>query len=179
MNDYKIKFIIVLFAIVYISISLLIGNPLSIHPYSKAYGQLSLPSSTTTTIKITKHMINSYTISSDSSSIDTFGTNYTILGNKDSIKKEQKLVTSTIKDDFNKSPIIGYVKASAKTTTSPAVATLPNPFADKTTINQKIETEINNALSSTVNTNFAKISIQCDFGMNLPDWKCKSHGLLG
>jgi hypothetical protein len=57
---------------------------------------------------------------------------------------------------------------------------LPNPFADKATINKKIETEIGSALSlSTGNPNISKTSIQCDLGMMLSDWKCKSQRLVG
>ncbi|MDQ6722943.1 MAG: hypothetical protein M3Z01_01580 [Thermoproteota archaeon] len=56
---------------------------------------------------------------------------------------------------------------------------MPNPFADKATINQKIETDINSALSSVKNSNFAKTSILCDFGKNLSQWKCTSRMLVG
>ncbi len=176
MNNYKVNSIIITVAIAYIIFSLSFGNLSSAH-YSKVYGQ---PSSSSSTVKITKNLNNSYIISSGSSSIGTFDTTYTILGNKDAIKKEQKLVISTVQDDFDKSPIIGYVKISKTSSIQQKQSpTLPNPFADIMTINQKIKTEISSALTSAATTNFAKISIQCDFGMNLPNWKCTSHGILG
>ncbi len=63
-------------------------------------------------------------------------------------KKEQKLIVSTITDDFNNSPVIGYVKMpTAPSQQQQQQTTLPNPFADNATINHKIETEINSALS--------------------------------
>ncbi len=183
MNNYKVNSIIITVVITYIIFSLAFGNLSSAH-YSKVYGQpsSSLSSTTTTTVKITKNLNNSYIISSGSSSIGIFDTTYTISGNKDVIKKEQKLVISTVQDDFDKSPIIGYIKISKTSSTQQKQQqqpTLPNPFADITTINQKIKTEINTAMTSAANTNFAKISIQCDFGMNLPNWKCTSQGILG
>jgi hypothetical protein len=96
----------------------------------------------------------------------------------DSIKKEQKLIVSTITSDFNNSPVIGHIKASVGSTQQKQ-PTLPNPLAYKATINKKIETEIGNALSFTLgNSNISKTSIQCDFGSSLSDWKCKSQGLV-
>ncbi|HEY0579878.1 MAG TPA: hypothetical protein VGC75_04150, partial [Candidatus Nitrosocosmicus sp.] len=162
-------------ALISISISLSFGN-LSIITYSKVFGQSSLSS---TPVQIIKDLTNSYTISSGSSQIGTFHTTYTIIGNMDTIKKEQKLVMSTITGDFNNSPVIGYIKTSMNHTQQQQ-PTMPNPFADKTTINKKIEAEIGIALSSsTGNSNISKTSIQCDFGMSLSDWRCKSQGLLG
>ncbi len=95
------------------------------------------------------------------------------------------MIISTITSDFNSSPIIGYIKTSI----APAQQqqqmqqqqqqqpTLPNPFADKASIKQKIATEIISALSTAKNSNTAKTSIQCDFGMSVLQWNCKSHGV--
>jgi hypothetical protein len=86
---------------------------------------------------------------------------------------------STITADFNNSPIIGYIKISSGPTQQQQ-PTMPNPFADKPTINKKIEAEIGSALSSTSgNLNISKTSIQCESGMSISDWKCKSQGLVG
>ena len=52
--------------------------------------------------------------------------------------------------------------------------TLPNPFADNASINLKIETVINSALSHAGDPTTAKTTIQCNFGMNIVEWNCKS-----
>jgi hypothetical protein len=182
MNISKVNSFAIIIALISVSISLSFGN-LAIITYSEVFGQSSSLSSSSflssTPVQITKDLTNSYTISSGSSQIGTFHTTYTIIGNIDSIKKEQKLVVSTITADFNNSPIIGYIKTSTGPTQQQQL-TMPNPFADKATINKKIEAEIGSALSSsTGNLKISKASIQCDFGMSLSDWKCKSQGLLG
>lgn len=90
----------------------------------------------------------------------------------DTIKKEQKLMVSTVTDDFNNSPVIGYVKMPGAY--SQQQTALPNPFADNATINHKIETEINGALSPAGYPTTDKTSIKCNFGMNISEWDCKS-----
>ncbi len=99
------------------------------------------------------------------------------MGNIVAIKKNQQLIISTIKQDFNSSPIIGYVKSSTVFNNQKFI-TLPNPFVSKTTINQNIETLINNAIISAKNTNTAKILIECNFGDKISQWNCKSNVLL-
>jgi hypothetical protein len=174
MNNYRVNNIVITIVIILISLSLSMTN-LTITQLSKVFGQ------STSMVKITKDLTNSYLISSGSSKIGTFDTTYTISGNTDIIKKEQKIILSTIKEDFNNSPIAGYIKTSLAPAQQQQLKqpTLSNPFTNKATINQKIETEIGSALSSVGNTNTAKISIQCNFGMELSEWKCKGHGLVG
>jgi len=141
MNNHIASPFVIIIASISISISLLFGY-LTITPYIEAFGQF--PSN----VHITKELANSYTISSGSSEIGTFDANYTIAGDMNTIKKEQKLIVSTITNDFNNSPVIGYVKMpAASSQQQQQQTTLPNPFADNATINHKIETEINSALS--------------------------------
>ena len=171
MNNHIASPFVIIIASISISISLLFGY-LTVTPYIEAFGQS--PSK----VHITKELANSYTISSGSSEIGTFDANYTIAGDMDAIKKEQKLIVSTITDDFNNSPVIGYVKMpgaySQQQQQQQQQKTLPNPFADNATINHKIESEINGALSPAVDyPTAAKTSIQCNFGMNISEWNCK------
>ncbi len=170
MNNYKFISIVIINTLISISLYLSLENMVNTL-YSEVFGQ------STPTVQITKDLTNSYIISSSSSQIGTFHSTYTISGNVDTIKKDQKLIISTITGDFNNSSIVGYVKISAvpKQQQQP---TSPNPFADKTTISKKIETEISSVLSSSTSSNFVKTSIHCDFGMSLSDWKCKSLGLV-
>ena len=168
MNKRKASPFAITIASISISISLLFGH-LMITSHVEAFGQ------SPSTVHITKELANSYTISSGSSEIGTFDANYTIAGDMDTIKKEQKLIVSTITDDFNNSPVIGYVKMPvAPSQQQQQQTTLPNPFADNATINHTIEAEINSALSPGRDSTTAKTSIQCNFGMNILEWNCKS-----
>ena len=136
-------------------------------------------------VHISKITTNSYTISSGSSSIGTFGTTYTIFGNVSSIKNASGLIISTITKDYDSSPTIGYVAVAPKTNaegdvnSSYQLPTLANPFADKITIDQKIATESEEAIKSALKSNFTSVELKCDFGMVLSDWKCSTHPLRG
>ncbi len=168
MNNQIASPFVTIIASISIIISLLFGY-MTIIPYSEVFGQIQPK------IQITKDLANSYTISSGFSEIGTFDANYTISGDMDTIKKEQKLIVSTITNDFSNSPVVGYVKMpAAPTQHQQQQATLPNPFADNATINHKIETEINGALYPAGDPTTAKTSIQCNFGMNISAWNCKS-----
>jgi hypothetical protein len=136
-------------------------------------------------VHITKDTTNSYTLSSGFTSIGTFDTTYTILGNITSIENTRDLIISTITKDYDSTPTVGYVKVAPQNTSqedasssSPQQSTIANPFADKATINQRITTEIQKAIESAAKSNFANLEIRCDFGMALSDWKCTSHSLL-
>ncbi len=169
MNNHLASPLVIIIAFISISFSLSFGY-LTFTNYLEVFGQSPSP------VQITKDLSNSYTISTGSSEVGTFDTNYTVLGNMDIIKKEQKLIISTITNDFNNSPIIGYIKipaAPAQQQQQQQQTTLSNPFADNATINQNIEIEINNVLSSAGNSNTSKASIQCNFGMNISEWDCK------
>jgi hypothetical protein len=197
MNDKEYLIAIVL-AVISISISLIIAidhNNDSTFQQKRIFAQTSSSSSSpSSAVHITKDTTNSYTISSGSSSVGTFDTTYTILGNVDSVRNVRDLIISTITKDYDSSPTIGYVKIAPQTTAEgetnassspppppppPQSATLANPFADKTTINQKITAEIQKAMESAAKSNFDNVEIKCDFGMEISDWKCSSHGLLG
>ncbi len=149
------------------------------------FAQTSSSASSFSAVHITKYTTNSYTISSGFSSIGTFDTTYTILGNITSIQNARDLIISTITKDYDSTPTIGYVKvapqktAEGEASSSSQQSTIANPFADKATINQRIITEIDKAMESSAKSNFVNLEIKCDFGMDLSDWKCSSHGLLG
>ena len=133
-------------------------------------------------LHITKHSSNSYALSSGSSHIGSFDTTYNILGSVSSIKDSKDLITSTIINDYDKSPFIGYVivqKGKSSSSDSSKSLGLANPFADKTTINEKIKSEIQKAIDSTNKINTKEAVIKCDFGMEISKWNCSTHGLIG
>ncbi len=135
-------------------------------------------------VHITKDTTNSYTLSSAFTSIGTFDTTYTILGNITSIENTRDLIISTVTKDYDSTPTVGYVKVAPQNTSqgdassSSPQSTIANPFADKATINQRITTEIQKAIESAAKSNFVNLEIRCGFGMDLSDWKCSSHSLL-
>ena len=134
-------------------------------------------SKSSSSLHITKHSSNSYALSSGSSHIGSFDSTYTILGSISSIKESKDLITSTIINDYDKSPFIGYVIAHKSKTDSKSPG-LANPFADKATINGKIKGEIQKSIDSTSKMNTKEAIIKCDFGMEISKWNCITHGLI-
>ena len=137
------------------------------------------------TVQITKTATTSYNLVNDSTGLlGTFHTIYTMTGNSDSLSKSKDLIITMVTSDFDKSPTIGYIRAadvehifdvSNKTDSSPPA--LPNPFADGQTINYTLSQEISNTIDAAQNIKFTTVAIQCNFGMNIMDWKCKDHGI--
>ena len=130
-------------------------------------------------ITLSSNSINVYSIPSTSVQVEKFLTNYTISGEISSINASRDLITSTIINDFDSSPNIGYVKSNNIATTAPntgSQATLPNPFVSTDTINQKITNETHNIIlaASTSNPAGKNVEIKCTFGDVLSDYRC-SH----
>ena len=148
---------------------------------------LTLSDQSKGTIQITKTATTSYNIVKDSTGLlGTFDTIYTITGSSDSLSKSKDLIITMVTSDFDKSATIGYIRAadvehifdvSNKTDASPPA--LPNPFADEQTINYTLSQEISNSIDAAQNIKFTTVAIQCNFGMNIMDWKCKDHGVYG
>lgn len=162
------------------ALSILTISSVSLMGIVESYAQTSelqskLPAST---IHITKDASNSYVLSSGSSQIGTFDTTYTILGSITSLKQSTDLIISTIIKDFDKSPFIGYIIAH-KSKSDTKLPTLANPFVDKSTINEKINNEIQSSISSAQKLKTSQAEIKCTFGMEINDWKCSTHSLLG
>jgi hypothetical protein len=166
--------------IVLSALSILTISSISIMGIVESYAQTSELQSklSASTIHITKDASNSYALSSGSSQIGTFDTTYTILGSVTSLKQSTDLVISTIINDFDKSPFIGYIIAP-KSKSDTKLPTLANPFVDKSTINEKIKNEIQSSISSSQKLKTSQAEIKCSFGMEINDWKCSTHSLLG
>jgi hypothetical protein len=191
MNDKK-HFIAITIALITVVTSLImaIDDGVQTLQNNLVFAQTSSSASSFSAVHITKDTTNSYTISSGFTSIGTFDTTYTILGNITSMKNARDLIISTVTKDYDSTPTIGYVKVtpqktaqgeanSSSSSSSTQPSTIANPFADKATINQRITTEIQKAMESAAKSNFVNLEIKCNFGMDLSDWKCSSHGLLG
>ena len=144
------------------------------------------------TIHVVKDGTNTYVISGSSSNVGSFDTTYRIEGERSAIRTAENLIISTITDDFNKSPTIGYVRVSGSTgsttgasganaTTTTTSPTLPNPFATPQQITERITNElrrvITEAESNTSQSQYVEIS--CGFGMTLEDMHCHYVPLVG
>ena len=139
---------------------------------------------------ITTYSSSVYSIPSTSVQLNTFNTNYTIAGTISSLNESKELITSTIINDFDKNPNIGYVvnnggsSSSVSSQTSPASTLrqsqpqqgIPNPFVSTDMVNQKITSEIQHviaaAAASSTNALEKHLDIKCTFGMILVDYKC-------
>jgi len=152
------------------------GVPIKCTITNKYHGSSPSPPSTPTkqAITITSSSTSVYSIPSTFAKVDRFGTNYTITGNMSFVNASRNLITSTIIDDFNKNPNIGYVVNNSSSLSTSAQVGLPNPFVSTETINQKITNEIQNAITAASNTIPAgkNVEIKCSFGMILADYKC-------
>lgn len=115
--------------------------------------------------------------------LGAFDTTYTISGNSESLKGAENAIISAVRDDLNKSPTIGYIKAGNVSTSSstdpqaPNELTLPNPFVNSATINQSISQKVSNAIETVDSLDVPIININCDFDMNIEDWQCVNPGL--
>jgi hypothetical protein len=134
------------------------------------------------TIQIIKHGSNSYVISGSSSSVGSFDTTYRVAGERSAIRAAEHLIISTITDDFRKSSTIGYITPGSTTTTGTTAPepTLPNPFATREQITERITTELRRVISEAEsNTSQGQhVEIKCNFGMSLEDMRCHYHPLL-
>jgi hypothetical protein len=148
----------------------LFNSPSNNNPFPNLPPPLSSPSS----ISITGENKNAYTISSGFTKVVNFLTIYTIVGGLDSIKSSSDLIVSTITNDFDSSANIGYVTRGPGSAQQTSKSTLPNPFVDKSIINETISTAIQNAISSSSLSFGGYAQIQCAFGMNLANYKCMS-----
>jgi hypothetical protein len=121
--------------------------------------------------------------------VGIFDTTYVITGSSNSLHKSEDLIISTIQDDFDNSPTIGYVRAgnasevfeigsSTAKTQAKIPAAIPNPFVDQQRINSTIAQELSRAIASAHSLNFTIVAIMCDFGMNIENWQCEDHSIF-
>jgi|SRR5215831_12710107 len=80
---------------------------------------------------ITSNSNCEYSIPSTFVKVDRFSTNYTIAGKISFINGSRDLITSTIIDNFDKNPNIGYVVNNSSSLNIASQLGLPNPFVSK------------------------------------------------
>jgi hypothetical protein len=137
-----------------------------------------LQTNSTDYIHIMKTSTNSYNIIDGQTVFTgTFDTTYAVTGSSNSLNKSKDLIISTIEDDFNSSPTIGYVRAGNTSEVSGLGANIPNPFADQQRINSTIAQELFRAIGSAHSLNFTIAAIECNFGMNIENWRCEDYSI--
>jgi len=157
------------------------GQSSTTGPFPNLPPPLSNPSS----ISIASENNNIYTVSSGFAKINNFVTTYTFTGGLDSIRSSSDLIISTITKDFDSNANIGYVRSGSsppqqspeqqKNQNQQQQNMLPNPFVDKSMINETISTAIQNAISSSSISLGGYTQIKCNFGMNLADFICNAN----
>src|SRR5215207_1961805 len=178
--------LILVFRVVPSSFPQSIKNSTSLVPPSNVLQEQEMNS--TNNIHIMKTSANSYNlVNGQTVLVGTFDTTYAITGSSNSLHKSEDLIISTIQDDFDNSPTIGYVRAgnasevagnSTAQTQAKIPAAIPNPFADQQRINSTVAQELSRAIASAHSLNFTIVAIKCDFGMNIENWQCEDHSIF-
>ena len=158
------------------------GSPFFEPQLSALQRQQQEMSSVNNTVHITKSSTSSYNIvDSQTGLVGAFDTLYLITGSSDSLDSSKKIIISTIQDDFNNSPTIGYIRlynVTEEIVGASLPASVVNPFADPRMINSTVTQHITSAIDSAHSLNNAMVAIKCDFGMIIGEWQCNHHGII-
>jgi hypothetical protein len=176
------------------SVSTVFATPLTFGPPEQVGNDTTTDATTTQppvgqqqqqTIHITKDGTNSYVISGSSSSVGSFDTTYSVVGERSAIRASEDLIIATIISDFSTSLTIGYVMVGNTTTTTAGAAdgttTLPNPFATPEQITERITSDLRRVIGEAENNTSQgqHVEIKCEFGMTLEDMRCHYIPLVG
>ena len=132
------------------------------------------------TIKVAKTTQGDFTVTNGAIYIDpNFDTTYIMTGTATDFIKAKDALTSSILEDFGKSPTIGYVKMnSTDTQTNTNVTGIANPFVSKEQIDEKVKSVLSYALDKiehpvgiTPNIGDSR-QIKCVFGNVLNEFWC-------
>jgi hypothetical protein len=158
------------------------GSPFFEPQLSTLQRQQQEINSVNNTVHITKSSTSSYNIvDSQTGLVGAFDTLYLISGSSDSLGNSKKIIISTIQDDFDNSPTIGYVRLDNVTEEvggASLSASIVNPFADQQMINSTITQHITSAIDSAHSLNNTMVAIKCDFGMIIKEWQCDHHSVF-
>lgn len=132
------------------------------------------------TIKVAKTTEGDFTVTNGASYVgSSFETTYSMRGTTTDFIEAREALTSSILDDFGKSPTIGYIKMNSTDTQTNTNATgLANPFASKEQIDEKVKSVLSYALDKiehpvgiTPNVGDSR-DLRCEFGNVLGDFWC-------
>ena len=146
---------------------------------------LNVPMSTTNaqsnyTIKVAKTTEGNFNVTNGATYVGPFfDTIYIMTGTVTDFIKAKGALTSSIIDDFGKSPTIGYIKMNrTDTQTNTNLNGIANPFVSKEQIDKKIKSVLSYALDKIEHPVGISLSvgdsrqIKCEFGNVLSDFWC-------
>ncbi len=131
-------------------------------------------------IKVAKTSEGDFTVINGTSYVgSSFDTTYTMTGTAPNFTNARDTLITSIIDDFDKSPTIGYIKMNnTNNQSSGNITGLANPFVSQDQINQKIKSVLTYALDkiehpvgTTSNVGDSR-EIKCKFGNVLNDFWC-------
>ncbi len=132
------------------------------------------------TVNVAKTTEGNFTVTDGASYVgSSFETTYSMRGTTTDFIKARDALTSSILDDFGKSPTIGYIKMNSTDTQTNTNATgLANPFASKELVDEKVRSVLSYALDKiehpvgiTPNVGDSR-ELRCVFGSVLDDLWC-------
>ncbi len=132
------------------------------------------------TIKVAKTTEGDFTVTNGASYVgSSFETTYSMRGTTTDFINARDALTSSILDDFGKSPNIGYIKInSTDTQTNTNVTGFGNPFASKEQIDEKVRLVLSYALDKiehpvgiTLNVGDSR-ELRCEFRSVLDEFWC-------
>jgi len=181
-NRYNVYLTTAIISLIFVSLASINAAGISSAQVDNVTSRATLGSLSNTTT-ISTYSSSVYLIPSTSVQLKEFSTNYTISGTISSVNNSKDLITSTIINDFDKNPNIGYIVNNSNigriSHTAPPPAThpnLPNPFVSEDLINQKITNEIQGAIvaaaASPTSSTKQNVEIKCTFGTILAKYKC-------
>jgi hypothetical protein len=131
-------------------------------------------------INVAKTTEGGFTVTNGASYVgSSFETTYSMRGTTTDFIEAKDALTSSILEDFRKSPTIGYIKMnSTDTQTNTNLTGLANPFASKDLIDEKVKSVLSYALDKiehpvgiTPNAGDSR-ELRCEFGNVLDDFWC-------
>ena len=132
------------------------------------------------TINVAKTTEGNFTVTNGASYVgSSFETTYSMRGTTTDFVEAREALTSSILDDFGKSPTIGYIRMNSTDTQTNTNATgLANPFASKEQIDEKVKSVLSYALDKiehpvgiTPNVGDSR-ELRCEFGNVLDKFWC-------
>ena len=133
-------------------------------------------------VKVQKTSQNDFTVTNGASYVgSTFDTTYMITGTQADFIKARDALISSVTEDFDKSPTIGYItmdNTSNQTGTNMTGLGLANPFVSQEQVNEKIKSVLNYALDKIEKPEGIQLNIgdskeiKCQFGNVLNDFWC-------
>jgi len=133
-------------------------------------------------VKVQKTSQNDFTVTNGASYVgSTFDTTYMMTGTQADFIKARDTLISSVTEDFDKSPTIGYIKmenTNNQTGTGTNMTGLANPFVSQDQVNEKIKSVLNYAIDKIEKPEGIQLNIgdskeiKCQFGNVLNDYWC-------